>query len=143
LNCCDCPSTFLFTARDQEFFSQQGYTPPRRCKTCRDQKKARANDGGGGRTTSQGYQRPFVQTRTPTQAQAPAVQYRAPSQTEMPRTSGVTPNFTRTFGPDAQPKSSFKGDFSNGKIDSERRRDAYEERKKRKNSRNWEDSDEE
>jgi hypothetical protein len=145
LNCCDCPNTFLFTPRDQEFFAQQGWTPPRRCKTCRDQKKARANEGGGNRpVSSQGFQRPPVQTRVPVQprVQTPFVQYRPPVQSEPPH-SGVSQNFPRSFGPDAQPKAFLKDDFKGGKKDSERRRDAYEERKKRRKSKSWEDSDEE
>lgn len=40
LNCSDCNSEFFFTERDQDFFAQQGWGPPRRCKPCRDARKA-------------------------------------------------------------------------------------------------------
>ena len=36
----DCEGTFVFTARDQEFFAGKGYTTPKRCKPCRIKKKA-------------------------------------------------------------------------------------------------------
>lgn len=41
LTCKDCQSPFLFTARDQEFFAQQGFTPPKRCRSCRQIAKAK------------------------------------------------------------------------------------------------------
>lgn len=46
IRCCDCPDTFLFTDKDQEFYETQGFKPPRRCRPCRDKKKARNNDSG-------------------------------------------------------------------------------------------------
>ncbi len=39
LTCKDCRNPFFFTERDQEFFAKQGYTEPKRCKPCRDEKK--------------------------------------------------------------------------------------------------------
>lgn len=46
LTCSDCGQTFTFTASEQEFFQQKGYTnEPRRCPSCR---QARRTDGGGG-----------------------------------------------------------------------------------------------
>lgn len=53
LTCADCAQPFVFTARDQEFFAGKGFQPPKRCKPCREAKKAeRGNapprqDGGG------------------------------------------------------------------------------------------------
>lgn len=35
-----CGHKFTFSVRDQEFFAQNGWTPPIRCKPCRVQKKA-------------------------------------------------------------------------------------------------------
>lgn len=39
LTCADCQQAFVFTARDQEFYSGKGFVPPKRCKPCRDAKK--------------------------------------------------------------------------------------------------------
>lgn len=39
LTCKDCNQSFMFTERDQEFFTKQGYQDPKRCKPCRDAKK--------------------------------------------------------------------------------------------------------
>ena len=39
LKCVDCGNDFEFTERDQEFFQQKGFTPPKRCKPCRQVRK--------------------------------------------------------------------------------------------------------
>lgn len=39
LVCCNCGQKFAFTARDQEFFAQKAFKPPRRCKVCRVKRK--------------------------------------------------------------------------------------------------------
>jgi len=54
LQCRDCGEEFVFTAGEQEFFSQRGFSEPIRCKSCRDARKAekanRNSSGGfGGR----------------------------------------------------------------------------------------------
>jgi DNA replicative helicase MCM subunit Mcm2 (Cdc46/Mcm family) len=46
IKCKDCGADFLFTERDQKFFSEQGWTPPKRCKGCREEKKRRQAEGG-------------------------------------------------------------------------------------------------
>ncbi len=46
LTCSDCGQEFTFTAADQAFFQERGYSTPKRCKTCRQAKK---NDQGGSR----------------------------------------------------------------------------------------------
>ena len=39
IKCVDCGSEFIFTARDQEFYQEKGFTnEPKRCKACRDKK---------------------------------------------------------------------------------------------------------
>lgn len=44
LTCRDCGKSFVFSARDQEFFAQKGFTnPPTRCKDCRLKKKEAGN----------------------------------------------------------------------------------------------------
>lgn len=40
LICKDCGKNFIFTARDQDFFAQKGFTnAPTRCRDCRQKKK--------------------------------------------------------------------------------------------------------
>ena len=40
LNCKDCGAQFTFTASEQEFYAEKGFTnEPQRCKPCRDAKK--------------------------------------------------------------------------------------------------------
>ena len=51
LACRDCNAQFTFTASEQDFFAQKGFTnAPTRCPACRSQRKAtrmetRRNDG--------------------------------------------------------------------------------------------------
>lgn len=33
--CQDCKAPFIFTAGEQAFFDDKGFTPPKRCKPCR------------------------------------------------------------------------------------------------------------
>lgn len=47
LTCSDCSTSFTFTASEQEFFAQKGFSAPRRCKPCRDAVKAAKGQGGG------------------------------------------------------------------------------------------------
>ncbi len=47
LKCKDCGADFVFTAGEQEFYAEKGFTnEPQRCKACRDAKK---NAGRGAR----------------------------------------------------------------------------------------------
>jgi len=49
LTCRDCGMEFVFTAGEQEFYSQKGFTnEPSRCPSCRQQRKT----SGGGTTGS-------------------------------------------------------------------------------------------
>jgi CxxC-x17-CxxC domain-containing protein len=55
LTCADCGQEFVFTASEQDFYSQRGFTEPRRCPSCRASRKAARNsDGGGGSSYSSG-----------------------------------------------------------------------------------------
>src|SRR5262245_42087880 len=46
LTCRDCGTQFVFTAGEQEFYAQKGFTnEPTRCPSCRQARK----QGGGGR----------------------------------------------------------------------------------------------
>src|SRR5579859_2802873 len=44
LTCSDCGQEFVFTAGEQQFFQERGYSSPRRCKPCR---QAKQSAGGG------------------------------------------------------------------------------------------------
>ena len=46
LTCVECNSTFVYSADDQRFHREKGYTEPKRCPTCRANR--RSQDGGGG-----------------------------------------------------------------------------------------------
>jgi CxxC-x17-CxxC domain-containing protein len=49
LTCADCNQSFTFTASEQDFFAERGFTEPRRCPSCRASRKAaRGSDSGGG-----------------------------------------------------------------------------------------------
>lgn len=53
LTCRDCGVEFVFTAGEQEFYAQKGFTnEPTRCPTCRQARKA--SGGGAGRSSSGG-----------------------------------------------------------------------------------------
>lgn len=52
LTCSDCGQDFTFTAADQAFFQERGYSTPKRCKNCRIAKKnSQGGDGGGYRSS--------------------------------------------------------------------------------------------
>ena len=41
LTCADCGRSFTWSAAEQDYFQQQGYDPPKRCKLCQQAKQAR------------------------------------------------------------------------------------------------------
>lgn len=47
LQCADCNEVFVFSAEDQEFYYQKGYSSPKRCPICRANRKASSSRGGG------------------------------------------------------------------------------------------------
>ena len=47
LTCADCGQEFVFTASEQDFYAQRGFTDPRRCPSCRASRKAARNTNGG------------------------------------------------------------------------------------------------
>ncbi len=54
LTCADCGQEFVFTASEQDFYAQRGFTEPRRCASCRASRKAARNSDGGGSSYSSG-----------------------------------------------------------------------------------------
>ena len=59
LTCRDCNREFVFTASEQEFFAQKGFTnEPGRCPECRAARKSQRGEGGyssGGYSSGGGY----------------------------------------------------------------------------------------
>src|SRR6478735_6189725 len=48
INCVDCGQEFVFTAGEQEFYTQRGFSEaPKRCTSCRAARKAQRNGAGG------------------------------------------------------------------------------------------------
>jgi CxxC-x17-CxxC domain-containing protein len=56
LACRDCGMEFVFTAGEQEFYAQKGFTnEPTRCPSCRQARKAGGRDSGGRDSYGGGY----------------------------------------------------------------------------------------
>ena len=49
LTCADCGEGYVWSASEQEFYKAKGYEPPKRCKPCREAKKARRGNYSTGR----------------------------------------------------------------------------------------------
>lgn len=54
LTCSDCSQEFTFTASEQEFYADRGFSEPRRCGPCRTARKAQRGTTGGGGYSSGG-----------------------------------------------------------------------------------------
>lgn len=46
LACIDCKGNFVFSAGEQKFFQEKGFTPPKRCKDCRLRKRQEKEAAG-------------------------------------------------------------------------------------------------
>jgi CxxC-x17-CxxC domain-containing protein len=63
LTCVQCGNEFNFSADDQQYHAERGYQDPKRCPTCRAERRAQSGGGsygggyGGGRSGG-GYDRP-------------------------------------------------------------------------------------
>ena len=57
LVCADCSQEFVFTASEQDFYAQRGFTEPKRCGSCRAARKASRPEGGGQGGFGGGYDR--------------------------------------------------------------------------------------
>ena len=44
LNCVDCGDRFTWTGEEQSFYAKQGFSEPKRCKRCREAKRAQYED---------------------------------------------------------------------------------------------------
>ena len=46
LQCCDCKGEFVWSAKDQAFYEEKQFVPPKRCAPCRKvRKQARESQG--------------------------------------------------------------------------------------------------
>ena len=53
ITCADCGQEFTFTASEQAFYAEKGFTDsPKRCKPCRTARKTQRNSGGYGDDSS-------------------------------------------------------------------------------------------
>lgn len=60
LTCIDCGNPFTFTASEQQFYADKGFTnEPKRCPDCRKKKKAQMGGGHGGGDFSRGPRQMF------------------------------------------------------------------------------------
>lgn len=51
IECADCSTPFVFSVRDQEYYAEKGFThPPKRCRPCRQAKKAHFEGVADGET---------------------------------------------------------------------------------------------
>lgn len=48
LTCADCGATFVFTAEEQEFYNEKGFSTPKRCPECRNARKRQRRNGRNG-----------------------------------------------------------------------------------------------
>jgi CxxC-x17-CxxC domain-containing protein len=57
LTCRDCGQEFVFTAGEQDFYTQRGFSEPQRCNDCRAARKTQRTGAGGsgGYSSSGGY----------------------------------------------------------------------------------------
>ena len=60
LTCADCGQEFTFTASEQQFYADRGFSDPRRCRNCRAARKSQMSSGdsmggGGGYSSGGGY----------------------------------------------------------------------------------------
>ena len=55
LSCADCGQQFVFTASEQDFYAQRGFTEPRRCPSCRASRKAARGSTGAGAAGGSSY----------------------------------------------------------------------------------------
>ncbi len=48
IGCVECGQEFVFSADDQQYHSERGYTDPKRCTSCRAARRSQSGGGGGG-----------------------------------------------------------------------------------------------
>lgn len=48
VECQECGRSFEFSAEEQEFYNERGFSEPKRCPECRAERKVRTHKRGGG-----------------------------------------------------------------------------------------------
>ena len=48
IGCVECGQEFVFSADDQQYHSERGYSDPKRCPSCRAARRAQGGGSGGG-----------------------------------------------------------------------------------------------
>ena len=48
IKCIDCKEGFTFSEKDQKFYEEKGFNPPKRCKSCRNARKEKFLNKKGG-----------------------------------------------------------------------------------------------
>lgn len=72
LTCQDCGQSFTFSADDQAYFQQKGYTnEPKRCPTCRENRKRETGGSSFGRSSGPRQMYPAVCAQCGKQTQVP------------------------------------------------------------------------
>lgn len=104
LTCSDCGQEFTFTASEQEFFAQKGFSNPSRCPSCRAARKA-AREGGSSYGSSYGAPRQMY----------PAVCAQCGKETEVPfQPSGDRPVYCSDCFREHSPNRSSGGSSRGG-----------------------------
>ena len=57
ITCAECGNEFPFTEREQEYYTERNLSQPKRCKQCRDARRANFGGSGGGRGAGGGGER--------------------------------------------------------------------------------------
>ena len=55
LTCVQCGNEFNFSADDQQYHAERGYQDPKRCPTCRAERRAQSGGGGSYGSSGGGY----------------------------------------------------------------------------------------
>jgi CxxC-x17-CxxC domain-containing protein len=55
ITCADCGQEFAFSASEQQFYADRGFSEPRRCPSCRQARKQARGMSGSGEYASAGY----------------------------------------------------------------------------------------
>ena len=58
ITCAECNTAFPFTEREQEYYTERNLSQPKRCKACRDSRRANFGGSGGRGAGGGGGERP-------------------------------------------------------------------------------------
>ena len=114
LTCSDCGQEFTFTAGEQEFYAQKGFSTPSRCSSCRAARKA-AREGGSA------YGSNYSGSYGGTRQMYPAVCAQCGKDTEVPfQPSGDRPVYCSECFKEHSPSRSYSGGSRGGYRNSSR-----------------------